>query len=181
MWPICAANCAIHAARESIRRSVLFINPQPTATGARRQRSFRGTTLWPGVAISSIGPSGEPARAARSGSSARGIPTDALSSVMPVRSFWTKRVNNPIRHKLFVTEGVGNGFKSATLQKRPFATALSERAGAGCGGKAFRIPHRSHSQLENHRQKSEASPQRSPSHARQDPWSSYPFLFLPRN
>jgi hypothetical protein len=37
-----------------------------------------------------------------------------------------------------VTDGVGNGFKSATSQRRPFSTALSERAGADCGGKAFR-------------------------------------------
>ncbi len=55
----------------------LFINPQPTATDARRERSFLGTTLWRVAAITSIAPSREPARGADSGSSARVIRTDA--------------------------------------------------------------------------------------------------------
>ena len=97
------------------------------------------TTLLRVAAITSIAPSGEPARDAASGSSARGIRTDAPSSATQPRSSWTRRASNPIRRKLILTEGVGNGFKSVTSQRRPFSTALSELAGADCGGKAFRI------------------------------------------
>ena len=86
MWPICAANCAMRAVRGSIRRSGLSINRKPTATDARPERSFHGTTLLSDVAITNIAPSGVPARAADCGRSARAIRTDAPSSATRTRS-----------------------------------------------------------------------------------------------
>ena len=108
-------------------------------TGARRERSFTGTTLLPGAATMNIGRSGEPARAAGCESSGRVIRTDAPSSATRARSFWIRRASNPIPRKRALTASAGNGFKSATSPRQPFSTALSELAGADCGDKAFRI------------------------------------------
>ena len=67
-------------------RSALSISPKPTPTGVRQERSFPGTTLFPGAATTNIARSGEPARAADCGSSARAIRTDAPSSATRTRS-----------------------------------------------------------------------------------------------
>lgn len=139
MWPICAANCAMRAAKESIRQNTLSISPKRTTTRARRERSFTGTTLLPSAATMNIGRSGEPARAAGCDSSARVIRTVAPSSATRARSFWIKRASNPIPRKRALTACAGNGFKSATSPRPPCSTALSEPAGADSGDKAFRI------------------------------------------
>ena len=55
------------------------------------------------------------------------------------KNCWTKPASNPIRRRLVLIESVGSGFKSATLARQFFSTALSALAGEDFGGKAFRI------------------------------------------
>ena len=182
MWPTCAANCAIRAARESIARSVVYQSETDCYHVAGREVASRHRFVA-GRGYCEVSPKrGTCARCSLRQFCTRDKNGHTLKRYA-AQELFDKARNDAIRRKLILTEGVGNGFKSVTSRGRlVFSTALSRARWRGLWRQGIQDCLESQPfKTEDHRQKAERSPRCSPSDLGQvDSLSNCtPQLFLP--